>query len=342
MGTLAMLGGRLNDRFGPRPVLAATGVLYGLGYLLLGRIAEPWQIFVLMGTLIGLGLSTHDVVTLSTVARLFQARRGIMSGVIKTGTALGQVAIPPVAAALIVWLGWRGSLTALGLATSVLLVLAALCMSRPPAPERPAGASPVALPGVTFAQARRSRVFWTLCAVQFLFFPTVTTVPLHLAVHSMDLGLSQPAAATLLSVIGGSSIAGRLVLGGLSDRIGGRLAISICLALLAAALAALTVTTAPGLLYPVVAVYGFTHGALFVVISPTVAEYFGMRAHGAIFGTVLFSGTLGGSIGPIVAGWVYDTTGGYTPAFVTLTLAAGLALLLVRSLPRPGQAQSFT
>ena len=105
---------------------------------------------------------------------------------------------------------------------------------------------------------------------------------------------------------------------------------------LIAGLGGLTCLTVPWALFTAVAVYGFAHGALFVVVSPTVAEYFGMRAHGAIFGTVLFSGTLGGSIGPILTGMMFDLSGSYLPAFLTLTGMAGLALLLVLSLPRPG------
>ena len=84
-----------------------------------------------------------------------------------------------------------------------------------------------------------------------------------------------------------------------------------------------------------VAVYGFAHGALFVVVSPTAAEYFGMRAHGAIFGTILFFGTLGGSVGPILTGLTFDALGSYQPAFITLALAAALGLGLARTLPKP-------
>ena len=74
----------------------------------------------------------------------------------------------------------------------------------------------------------------------------------------------------------------------------------------------------PRLLFPVVAIYGFSHGGFFTVVSPIVAEYFGLRAHGAIFGTVLFFGTLGGSVGPILAGLAFDRTGSYQIAFAGL------------------------
>lgn len=85
MGVLAILAGRMNDRFGPRIVMRVCGVAYGIGYLLLSQVSAQWQVLAIFGVFIGLGLGAHDVVTLSTIARWFEERRGIMSGVVKTG-----------------------------------------------------------------------------------------------------------------------------------------------------------------------------------------------------------------------------------------------------------------
>jgi len=332
MGVLALVAGPLSDRIGPRPVLLVSGLAYGAGYALLSQVSAPWQLVVIFGSLIAMGMSTHDVVTLGTVARWFEARRGIMTAVVKVGTAAGQVAVPPLAAFLILAIGWQNTFLTLGAAAAVVLVLAALRMRRPEAATTAEGVA--AAGGTGYAEARRTRPFWTLCAMQFLFLPTLMTVPLHIAVHGTDLGLSKPAAAVLLSVIGASSVAGRLVVGRLLDRIGGRNAYVICFVFLIASLLGLSLVTAHGALYVVMAIYGFGHGGLFVVVSPTVAEYFGMRAHGAIFGTVLFCGTFGGAAGPILAGAVFDTTGSYTVAFVTLMILAMIGLALTLSLPR--------
>ena len=288
--------------------------------------------FAIFGVFMGLGLSTHDVVTLSTIARWFENRRGTMSGVVKTGTALGQITIPPLTAALLLAFGWRQALVILGIAALVLLWIAAFSMARPPERER---ATPgEAAQGHSFAEARKSRVLWTLCAIQFLFFPSMMTVPMHLAVHGTDLGMSTAKAATLLSVLGASSIAGRLFVGTLSDRIGGKRAFIMCFGVLLCSLLAFAGITAHGLLYVVVVCYGFCHGGLFTVVSPIVAEYFGMRAHGSIFGTILFFGTIGGAIGPIAAGWIFDTTDSYQLAFLTLAAFAAIGLALVMTLPK--------
>ena len=78
------------------------------------------------------------------------------------------------------------------------------------------------------------------------------------------------------------------------------------------------------------------HGGFFTVVNQTAASYFGVKALGSIFGIIVFFGTLSGSIGPIVAGWIFDVTGSYFYAFALLGSAALLALMLLLALPKPG------
>ena len=84
------------------------------------------------------------------------------------------------------------------------------------------------------------------------------------------------------------------------------------------------------MIYVFAAFYGLAHGGFFTAISPIVAEYFGIRSHGVLFGLIVFSGCLGGSVGPILAGYIFDTTGGYSPAFWLSTLVAltGLGFII--------------
>ena len=339
MGLLAVFAGRLCDRFGPAPVLVGAGLLYGTGFALISVVGEAWHLFVLFGLFLGVGMSTHDVATLSTIARWFVRRRGMMTGIAKVGTATGQMVLPPLAAVLIGGFGWRTAALALGVAATVLLLLAAASMRRPPPDRAAAPAVAPARGGGSFAEIRRSRVFWTLCAAQFFFFPTLMTVPLHIAVHGMDLGMTRGVAATLLTVIGGASIAGRLTVGTFADRIGGRNAYVLCLVPLVTSLLILMVVDSYAPLFAVVALYGFGHGGLFTVVSPTVAEFFGTRTHGAIYGGIYLFGTIGGAVGPIMAGRVFDITGSYEYAFSALALMGAGALLLMASLPpaRPTQ-----
>lgn len=350
MGVLAVFVGRLSDRYGPRAVLGVAGSLYGLGFGLISQVGEPWHLFLIFGLFIGLGMSSHDVVTLSTVAKWFDRRRGMMTGVVKVGTALGQIALPPLAALLIVHLGWRPAAIALGISAIVLLLIAAFSMKSPPATASQAVAAPRAdeilskddRKNVGFKEVVRTRIFWSLCAIQFLFLPALTTVPLHIAVHGMDLGMTAATAAFLLSVIGASSIAGRMTIGMISDRIGGRRSFVLCFLPLIAGLLALLAIDMPLPLFAAIAVYGFGHGGLFTVVAPTIAEYFGTRAHGTVFGAVVFFGTIGGAAGPVLAGRVFDTTGSYEMAFASLAAMATLGLLIVLSLPVKGRVLAMS
>ena len=107
MGVTGILAGRLNDRFGPRWVLSVSAICYGAGFLLMSAVSSPWQLYLYWSILIGIGLSTHDVTTLSTVARWFPRRRGLVSGIVKAGTGCGQMAVPILFAALIAAYDWR-------------------------------------------------------------------------------------------------------------------------------------------------------------------------------------------------------------------------------------------
>jgi MFS family permease len=96
------------------------------------------------------------------------------------------------------------------------------------------------------------------------------------------------------------------------------------------------------MLYLFAGIYGFAHGGFFTVMSPAVADIFGIGSHGAIFGVVLFSGTIGGAMGPVLTGRVFDVTGSYQTAFIFLIGVAisGLVLItLLRPLKDAGEGR---
>lgn len=331
MGVLASLAGHLGDRYGPRPVLTVTGTLCGIGFVLLSQVSQPWQLFVFFGLLLGLGLATHDVVWLSTIAKQFHCRRGMMTGVVKVGTAVGQITIPPAAAFLIAIYDWRLAIMILGCVATVLLILSASLIQRAE-PGMDASRHTEAS-GSSIRQARGDHTLWMICGIQFAFFTSLTTIPLHVVVHGMDMGMTATWAASLLSVMAAVSIIGRLTVGTLVDQIGGRSALILCLVPLILSLLLFLSTSAIWLVFVAVAIYGFGHGGLFTVMSPTIAEYFGLKAHGAIFGIVVFFGTIGGALGPIAAGRIFDITESYSLAFAALATLAAIGLVLVFKLP---------
>ncbi len=157
-------------------------------------------------------------------------------------------------------------------------------------------------------------------------------IMVHIVPHATDIGIPPTTAAGILSAIGGISMAGRFITGMAIDRIGNRLSMIICFILLIAAFLWLQMARELWMLALFAVVYGFAHGGLFTVISPIVAEYFGVRTHGALFGIVFFSSMVGGAIGPVIAGHIYDTTESYSLAFWVCTAVIALALVLILSL----------
>jgi MFS family permease len=348
MGLVGVIAGKMNDRIGPRIIIVASGISMGAGYLLMSRLQALWQLYLLYGVLVGIGFSTHDVITLSTVARWFVRRRGMMSGIVKVGTGSGQFLVPFAATLLIAAYGWRNSYLIIGVVALVVFVTVAQVLSRDPQsigllPDgdcKRSGddGSECWQESVTLGAAARNGQFWVICVAEFAIFFCLMTIIVHIVPHAMDLELAAPTAVGVLSTIGGVSMLGRIAIGTANDKIGGKRSLVICFILLLCGLAWLHVATEAWMLFLFAVIYGFAHGGFFTVISPTIAEFFGTASHGVLFGTVLASGTLGGAAGPVLAGRTFDVTGSYRIAFLVLTVLAVIGFILITRLRPPPKA----
>jgi len=338
-GFFSIVAGRLGDSIGPRLVLTACGIFLGLGCLMTSQIGEAWQLYLAFGLIVAIGISGTDVVVLSTIARWFTKKRGIMTGIAKVGAGATIFIMPIIVSWLISSYGWRNAYIILGSAVLVLLVLAAQLFRRDPremglapdgAKEINAGALDSVNAGLTLGESIRTWQFWMLCLTSlFIYFCTQTTT-IHIIPHAIELGIPAMSAAGVLSVIGGVSIAGRVLMGNVGDRIGNRMAMVICYATMTASLFWLQIATGEAwMLYLFGVMYGFAHGAFFALISPMVAELFGLRAQGAILGIVILSGTWGGASGPLLAGKMFDMTGTYLQAFLICAFLAVIALVFI-------------
>jgi MFS family permease len=343
MGLLGILAGNLNDKFGPRAIMAVTGAFYGCGYFLLSQLNSAWQLYLFYGLIVGIGLSSIDVIALTTIARWFSRRRGIMTGVIKVGTGAGQLVLPLVASIMIMDYGWRFASVCIGIIVSVFLIGSGQLLRRDPGQvgQVPDGVRELAVgrlnspeSGLSLQQALRSGQFWMVCSINLLAVYCLLTIIVHLVPHATDIGIAPIKAAGTLSTIGGVSMVGRVSIGIAIDRIGNKKSMIICFILLVASFFWLQAARNMWMLYLFAVVYGLAHGGIFTVISPIVAELFGIGSHGVLFGIVVFSGTVGGSIGPLLAGHIFDTIGSYHPVFLILS-GVGVAGLLLTLFLKP-------
>jgi MFS family permease len=341
IGLVGIIAGVLNDRIGPRLVMAACGLFFGLGYALLSQINAIWQLYLFYGVLVGIGACATDVVLLSTIARWFAKRRGVMSGVTKVGTGLGILIMPLVEIKLIFAYGWRAAFFVLGALALAFIISVAQLLRRDPSQKgllpnggeaATTGSSDLAEEGLSLREAVYIREFWTTCAIYFTIVSFAMTILIHIAPHTIDLGISATNAAGVLSTIGAVSMVGRVVMGNAGDRVGNKRAMSICFLILVGALSWLQVSKELWMLYLFGAVYGFSHGGLFALISPIVAGLFGTRAQGTLFGIVALCGTFGGAVSPLLVGYIFDITHSYRLGFLLLIVLSIIGLLLTASL----------
>jgi len=334
-GSIGVVMGKLNDHFGPQKIMIAGAIIHGAGYALMSLIQAPWQLYFFYGVLAAIGFSTHDIVTLSTVARWFSDKRSLMSGIVKSGAGAGQFVIPILLTTFLTIWDWRIACLVFGaISTLVLTAVAQFLTRNPPTTDKQPelGTLSASEFGYSLRQAVRTANFWILCISQFLVFFCLMVVMIHVAPHARDLGFDAIRAAQVLSTIGAASILGRIIMGGTGDRLGGKHSLTIAYVILSLSLIWLLFIREPWVLFLFAPVYGFAHGAFFTLISPTVAELFGTKAHGVIFAIILLHGTIGGAISPFIAGRVFDTLGTYQPVFICLSVISVIGLVLVHFL----------
>jgi len=337
LGFISIIVGGLNDRLGPRMIMVVCGLFLGSGYLLMSQLNTIWQLYLFYGVIIGIGMSGMDVLSLSTIARWFVRRRGMMSGIVKAGAGIGMVIMPPIANWLISSYGWRTSYFIIGIIALALIILVAQFLRRDPAQmgQLPDGEEEVNIGclnsadgGFSFQKAIHTRQFWMLCVIFLLVAFCVEAIIVHIIPHATDLGISAVSAANILAVIGGVSIIGRFVMGSAGDKAGNRLAIIVCFLILLVSLLWMLVAKELWMLYLFACVYGFAHGGFFALLSPSVAEFFGLSSHGVILGAVFCPTTIGGAIGPVLAGHIFDVTSSYQLAFLVFIVVCIVGFIL--------------
>ncbi len=336
-GALTPFAGKLNDRFGSRVVMTVCGVFLGAGYLLMSQVNTVWQLYLFYGVIVGIGLSGSYVPVLSTVARWFVKRRGVVTGIVVAGIGVGTMIDPPIANWLISSYGWRMTYIMIGILHLVLVILAAQFLRHDP---RQMGLSPYGasearkvdlMPGAggfSLGEAVNTRQFWLFFTILFAFGFITQIVMVHLVIHIIGLGISAVTAANILAIVGGISIIGRIMMGSVADRVGNRIALMITYICMSVALLWVIFAGELWMLYLFAIIFGFGYGGLVTLQSPVVAWLFGLRSHGVIFGAVIIGYAIGSAFSPVLAGHIFDVVGSYQIAF---SLCAALAIVAIVS-----------
>jgi sugar phosphate permease len=348
-GIAAPVVGFMVDRVGSRVLMSVGVVIVALGFVLLSRIESLWTFYGAV-IVIAIGMSAcAGPVGMVAIAHWFKRRRGRALALMTVGAGTSGVMVL-VLALLIDQFGWRSALLIMAaLQLAICLPLALSVRSRPEdmglrpdgdawdTPEDAASPpAPAPLEGFTVAEAVRSPSFWKLSiAIMLTNLGTLAIVVHQIPFLTSQVDVSENLAAATVTAMTLLSLLGRLGLGQLADYMDKRKVLAIALGITALSLVLFATVREPWQLLYALPVFALGFGGVIPVRPAFQAEYFGMRAFGAIQGLVFTIATLGALFGPVFAGWMYDQTDSYRLAFVILSLGSFAAVPLVLSIRRP-------
>lgn len=367
-GLTFALAGWLSDRFGPKHVTIAGASILSIGIILMNFVNSPimyiivWGILIIPGATLGLSVSIDTVLT-----NWFIKKRGLAFSVRFGIAGLMGVALAPVLSWNIETLGWRFTSLIWGIIFCVLSIPILLYFIRPKRPEYygmlPDGAklldknfsqsvegmvskgqeyaAAVEETEFTFKEALRTSSFWMINIGWLAHTMVLPAFNLHVVPFLTDRGIEPIAAAGLLSFMWLFSLPSRLLGGIMTDRIKKshiRFLVAGALFLPALGIALFLVYPHMVSVYFMLALYGMGLGAYTITDILLRSRYFGRKAYGSIQGiSNLMSAPVAFAF-PILAGWIFDTTGVYDIAFIIFTIIAfvgGTALCFARVPVKP-------
>jgi len=341
LGLCSPLLGRWIDRYGPRRIILICMTVYGcaIASLSLSR-SGLWQFYVTCFVLGVVGNGAAHLAYSRSISTWFQRRLGIALALVMVGAGLGAMILPVVAQSIISRSGWRAAYASLG----ALALLLGLPLSWRYIRERGAvghESAPIPHSGMTWQQGLRSFPFWILTAILFVSSISMNGAITHLSALLTDRGLTAGSAALCASILGGSSLLGRVVVGWLLDRFfGPRVALVINLiTALGIFLLARANSFPAGCL--AAALIGIGAGGEAAITPYLLTRYFGLRAFSTLYGLTWTFYAAAGAIGPVILGRAFDATGSYASLLVLLAVALGLAAATNLLLPRYSDSFAF-
>jgi MFS family permease len=317
-GLSAPLVGWLLDRVEARLLMVVGAALAGVACLG-ASLSSSYFPILCSYVVLGLGVGAATLLPCSlVVANWFSDRRGAALGVTFAGTSVGGMVMTLVANYAIAYGGWRAGYVALALPMLFLAIPLVLLtvQTRPPGESSLSVAERAdALPGLELRPALRTRSFWMISLAQFFFAFAVGGTGAHLISYLIGEGYSASAAALVLSLVFGFTSLGKFLMGLFADRVSGRIALAANFAMTAAGVVLIFGAHNVAVLAVFVLIYGFALGVPLVLMPMVVADSLGLKRFGILSGTTGVFGTVGGAVGPVVAGWIYDVMQSYDFAF---------------------------
>ncbi|MGX5181492.1 MFS transporter [Streptomyces avermitilis] len=344
-GVTAPFAAALMDRFGIRRVVVAALSAVAGGALLTTVMNASWQFTLFWGFLVGLGTGSMAMTFGATVTnRWFVQRRGLVTGMLSSGSVLGQMVFLPALSWTIDHYDWRPALIALALVALATAPLVRVALRDHPADlgQRPYGSDAFVPkpPPVTGAARRtvtvlrdsaRTRPFWLLAALFAICGASTNGIMwTHFAPAAHDHGMPVTTASTLLAVIGVFNVVGTIGSGWLTDRVDARRLLAVFFTLRGVLLVTLPLLMA-ATVNPPMMVFVVVFGLLDLATVPPVIALC-RQFHGAdsaiAFGWTNAAHQIGAALAALLGGVARDAFGSYDFVWVLLGAACAAAALL--------------
>lgn len=356
-----LLMGYLIDRYSPRLLIGLGALFLGVGLIFSTFTREIWHLYLFFGIIVGMGTSSMYVPPVTVVTRWFEKKRGLALGIAVTGIGIGGFLGSPSLNWLIQSFGWRMALPILGILSGILVFLAAMALIGHPEEKglQPYGAeasqgvhgreSSLILKNQTLTSEKSANLDWTVWQVLktraffilfvMFFFAEVSLVGVmaHLFTYATENGVPKHVVSWAYGVIGVTSVVGKVGIGALSDRIGRKAAFLLSFALKGTAFIFLLPAPNIFFLYLFAAILGFSYGGWTPLFPAILSDFFGLGVMGKIFSILTINFLLGGTCGPILAGWTFDRIGSYPIAFMIFSAICYLAAIFSLLLKAPKQ-----
>ena len=341
MGILAPIVGILVDRFGPRKITFVGVAFMSAGLLLLSRIQSLpmfyWAIILLS---FGSGGCT-SVVSMTAVASWFHKKLGLALGITASGFGASGLLIP-VIVCMTDHFGWRMTLVLLTMGMLAVGLPAGYLIRKneknnirhksdlPDSYEKP---------DIPFLNILKLKPFWYINIMEISRMMAVSAISTHVMPYLTNLGFERSFAGKIAAAIPVISIVGRFGLGWLSDFMNKCHVQIINFILLTTGLFIFCFFDFFWAMLFFLCTFPIGLGGSMVLRGSLLSEFFGTASFGKLMGIVFGSAAIGGIAGPTVAGWIFDTTGSYTPAWILIGSIMGITIILVSRL-RPEEYTS--
>jgi predicted MFS family arabinose efflux permease len=328
-GVTQPFAGAMADKVGAGRVLLVGALLVALGTFITPYMTSTWGLILAIGVLSagGAGMAGPAVLMAATTRLIPPERRGLATGIVNAGGSFGQFVMAPLAAALMVGIGWASAMQVMGLL--VLLCLPAAFLLKGNSVQSAVPGQKVVGTREAIRIALRTPSYLLLGAGFFVCGFHVAFLATHLPGVVASCNLPTQWAGWSLAMLGLFNIVGSIGMGWAVGR--WRMKSLLSLVYAARGLAVLVFLAAPKT-GPVLLVFAAVMGLTFLsTVPPTaglVAKFFGPANMATLFGLVMLTHQVGGFLGAWLGGTVFEATGSYDWVwYVDVVLAIGAALV---------------